>query len=50
MSRNFDTSTKTQMAQIMVQYRRPSRSSGAEPVRSSFGRTIMEKGTWQNPI
>ena len=41
MSRYLDTSTKTQMAEIMVQHGRPSRSSWAKSVRSSFGRTIM---------
>ena len=34
----------------MVQYRRPSCSSWAESVRSSFGRTIMGKAIWWNPI
>ena len=38
------------MAQIMVQYGRPSRSSWTESVRSSFGRTIMGKAIWENPI
>ena len=42
MSRYLDTSTTTQMAQIMVQYGRPSRSSWAKLVRSSLSRTIME--------
>ena len=41
MSRHLDSSTTTQMAKIMVQYRRPSVSSRAESVRSSFGRTVM---------
>ena len=36
MSTYLDTSTKAQMAQIMVQYGRPSRSSRKESVRSSF--------------
>ena len=39
----LDSSTTTQMAKIMVQYGRPSCSSRAESVRSSFGRTIMGK-------
>ena len=43
LSRHLDSSTTTQMAQIMVQYGRPSRSSWKEFVRSSFGRTIMGK-------
>ena len=34
----------------MVQYRRPSCSSWKESVRSSFGRTIVEKAIWENPI
>ena len=50
MSRHFDSSTTTQMAKIMVQYGRPSRSSWAESVRSSFGRTVMGKAIWENPI
>ena len=41
MSRYLDTSSETQMAQIMVQYGRSSPSSWAKSVRSSFGRTIM---------
>ena len=43
MSRHLDSSTTTQMAQIMVHYGRPSRSSLAKSVRSSFGRTVMGK-------
>ena len=34
----------------MVQYGRPSRSSWAKSVRSSFGRTVMGKVIWENPI
>ena len=49
MSRFCDTSTETQMAKIMVQYGRPSCSSWAKSVRSSFGRAIMEKAIWENP-
>ena len=36
MSRRMDSSTTTQMAKIMVQYGRPSLSSWAKSVRSSF--------------
>ena len=50
VSRHLDSSTTTQMAKIMVQYGRPSCSSWAESVRSSFGRTIMRKAIWENPI
>ena len=41
MSRYLDTSTKTHMAQIIVQHGRPSRSSRANSLRSSSGRTIV---------
>ena len=41
---------RQKMAQIMVQYGRPSRSSWKEFVRSSFGRTVMGKAIWENPI
>ena len=34
----------------MVQYERPSRSSWAKSVRSSFGRTAMGKAIWENLI
>ena len=34
----------------MVQYGRPSRSSGKESVRSSFDRTIVGEAIWENPI
>ena len=44
MSRYLDTSPKAQMAQIMVQYGRSSRSSSANSVRSSFSRTFFGKG------
>ena len=50
VSRHLDSSTTTQMAKIMVQYGRPSCSSWAESVLSSFGRTIMGKAVWENPI
>ena len=43
MSRNLETSTKTQMAKIMVKYGRSGRSFKAKSVRSSFGRTVMDK-------
>ena len=43
MSRYVDTSTKAQMAKIMVHCGRPSRSSRKASVRSSFGRTLMRK-------
>ena len=41
MSRYLDSFTTTQMAQIVVQCGRSSRSSLAKSVRSSFGRTVM---------
>ena len=41
MPRYLDTSTETQMAKIMGQYGRPSRSSRKESVRSSFGTTTL---------
>ena len=41
---------KTKMAKIMVQNRRPSRSSRQESVRSSFGKTIMEKQFLKVPL
>ena len=48
MPRHLDASTTTQMAQIMVQYGRPSCSSWKESVRSSFGRTIVVgKAIWE---
>ena len=50
VSRHLDSSTTTQMAKIMVQYGRPSRSSWKEFVRSSFGRTFMGKAIIENPI
>ena len=43
VSRHLDSSTTTQMAQIMVQYGRSSCSFLKEFVRSSFGRTIVGK-------
>ena len=50
MSGYLDTSTKTQMAQIMVQYGRPTCSSWTKSVRSSFGRTIMETAIRESSI
>ena len=50
MSRHLDSSTTTQMAKIMVQFGRPSRSSRAKSVWSSFGRTVMGKAIWENPV
>ena len=38
-----DTTTKTQMAKVMDQYGRSSRSSQEKYARSSFGRTIIVK-------
>ena len=50
MSRYLDTSTKTQMAEIMVQHGRPSRSSGTKSVRSSFSRTVVGEAICERPI
>ena len=50
MSRHLDSSTTTQMAEDMVQYRRANRSSWAESVRSSLGRTFVGKAIWENLI
>ena len=49
VSRHLDLSTTTQMAEILLQYGRPSRSSWTKSVWSSFGRTVMEKAIWENP-
>ena len=49
-SRHLDSSTTTQIAKFMVQYGRPSRSSWAKSVRSSFGRTVVGKAIWESPI
>ena len=43
MSRHLDSSITTQMAIIMVQHGRPSRSSWAKSLWSSFGKTVMGK-------
>ena len=50
MCRHLDSPTTTQMVKIMVQYGRSSRSSWAKSVRSSFGRTVMGKAIWENPV
>ena len=50
MSRYLDTSTKTQMAQIMVQYGRSGRSFRVKSVQSSFGRTVMGKAIRESSI
>ena len=50
MSRHLDSSTTTQIAKIIVQYGRPSRSSWGKSAWSSFGITIMGKAIWENPI
>ena len=46
----LDTSTETQMEQIMVHSGRNSWSSWAQSVWSSFGKTVMGKAIWENPI
>ena len=46
----LDSSTKTQMTELMVQHGRPSRSSRAKCVRSSSGRTIMGKAIRDSSI
>ena len=48
MSRHLDSFATT--PQIMVKYWRPSCSSWAKSVRSSFGRTVMGKAFWENPV
>ena len=48
MSRYLHTSTETRIAQIMVQYGRPSRSSWTTSVRSSSGRTTEGKAIWES--
>ena len=47
---DLGSSTTTQMVKIMVQYGRSSRSSWATSVWSSFGRIVMAKAIWENPI
>ena len=50
MSRHLDTSTKTQMAKIMVQYGRSSRLCRKGSARSPSGRTLMGKAIWESSI
>ena len=50
MSWFMNTSTEAQMAWIMVQYGRSSRSSWTKPVRSSSGRTTMGKAVRESSI
>ena len=50
VSRYLGASTTTQMAKIMVQYGRPSRSSWTKFVRTSFGRTVMGKPIRESSI
>ena len=50
VSRYLDSSTTTQMTKIMVQYGRPSRSSWAESVRSSFWQDYCGKGNLRKSI
>ena len=50
MSRYLDTSTKTQMAEIMVQHGRPSCSSGAKSVWSPTCRITVGKTFWKSVI
>ena len=50
VSRHMESSATTQMAKIMVQNGRPSRSSWTKSVWSSFGRTTMGKAIWENPF
>ena len=47
MSRHLYSSNTTQMAKIMVQYGRPSRSSWTKFILSSFGRTVMGNAIWE---
>ena len=48
MSRHLHSSTTRQMAQIMVQYGRPSRSSWTKSVRLPFGRSVVVMAIWEN--
>ena len=50
MSRHLDSSTTTQNGQNHGPVWRPSRSSWEKSVRSSFGRTLVEKAIWESPI
>ena len=49
-SRHLDPPTTTQKAKIIIQYGRPSRSSWAKSVRSSFARIVVGKDIWENPF
>ena len=50
VSRHLDSSTTTQMAKIMVQYGRPSRSSWTKSAQSSSGRTTMGKAFRESSV
>ena len=50
MSRYLDTSTKRQMAHIMVQHGRPSRSSSTKSGGSSSDRTIMGRALPESSV
>ena len=50
MSWYLDRSTEAQMAKIMVQYGRSSRSFRLEFVRSSSGRTFMGTAIWESSV
>ena len=50
VSRHLDSSTTTQVAKIMVQYGRSSRTSWAKSVWSSFDRTALRKAIWENLV
>ena len=47
-SGQLESSATTQRSKIMVQYGRPSRSSWAKSVRSSFSRTVVGRAIWEN--
>ena len=47
---HLDSSTTTQVAEILVQYGRPSRSSWAKSVWSSFSRTVVGTAMRENSI
>ena len=49
-NRSVQTFGTTQMAKILVQHGRHSRSSWAESARSSFGRTIVGKAIWDDVL
>ena len=50
MCRHMDTSTTTQMTEILVRYGRPSRSSRAKSVRSSLSKTVLGTAIRQNYV